>query len=64
LWLAAASVLPSATDAHGLAQAALLAVLISGGMAIYGLLLGSFGVVKWDAAVAAVRQTAATGLRD
>ena len=64
LWLAAASVLPSATDAHGLAQAALLAVLISGGMAIYGLLLGSLGVVKWDAAVAAVRQTAETGLRD
>jgi putative peptidoglycan lipid II flippase len=64
LWLAAASVLPSATDAHGLAQAALLAVLISGGMAIYGLLLGSLGVVKWDAAVAAVRQSAVTGLRD
>jgi hypothetical protein len=33
-------------------------------MAIYGLLLGSLGVVKWDAAVAAVRQTAVTGLRD
>jgi putative peptidoglycan lipid II flippase len=64
LWLAAASVLPSASDAHGLAQAALLAVLISGGMAIYGLLLGSLGVVKWDAVVNAVRQTTATGLRD
>jgi putative peptidoglycan lipid II flippase len=64
LWLAAASVLPSAADAHGLAQAALLAVLISGGLAIYGLLLGFLGVVKWDTAVAAVRQTAVTGLRD
>jgi putative peptidoglycan lipid II flippase len=64
LWLTAASVLPSATDAHGLAQAALLAALISGGMAIYGLLLGFLGVVKWDAAVAAVRQSAVTGLRD
>jgi putative peptidoglycan lipid II flippase len=64
LWLAAALVLPPAADAHGLVQAALLTTLISGGMAIYGLLLAWFGVVKWDAAVAAVRQTSATRLRD
>jgi putative peptidoglycan lipid II flippase len=64
LWLAAALVLSPVADAHGLAQAALLATLIAGGMAIYGLLLGWFGVVKWDAAVNAVRQTACHGLRD
>jgi putative peptidoglycan lipid II flippase len=64
LWLTAALVLPPATGVHGLAQAALLAMLISGAMAIYGLLLGSLGVLKWDAAVAAVRQTTVTGLRD
>jgi putative peptidoglycan lipid II flippase len=64
LWLTAALVLPPAAAAHGIAQAALLAALISGGMAIYGLLLGCLGVVKWDAAVNAVRQTTATGLRD
>jgi putative peptidoglycan lipid II flippase len=64
LWLVPALVLPPTADAHGLVQAALLATLISGGMAIYGLLLGAFGVVKWDAAVAAVRQTKVTGLRD
>jgi putative peptidoglycan lipid II flippase len=64
LWLTAALVLPPAAAAHGIAQAALLAALISGGMAIYGLLLGAFGVIKWDTAVAAVRQTTVTGLRD
>jgi len=64
LWLAAALVLPPAADAHGLAQAALLAALIAGGMAIYGLLLGWFGVVKWNAAVDAVRETSANSLRD
>jgi putative peptidoglycan lipid II flippase len=64
LWLTAALVLPPAAAWHGLAQAALLAALISGGMAIYALLLGTFGVVKWDTAVNAFRQTTVTGLRD
>ena len=35
-------------NAHGLAQAALLAVLIAGGIAIYGLLLGLFGVDRLE----------------
>ena len=47
LWLAAAFALPMAATAHGLAQAALLGVLIAGGIAIYGLLLALFGVTSW-----------------
>jgi putative peptidoglycan lipid II flippase len=57
-------VLPPTTGMHGIAQAASLALLISGGIAIYGLLLGLFGVVKWGEAVNAVRQTTSPGLRD
>ena len=43
-------------DLHGLAQAAVLLVLIAGGIAIYGLILGLFGVTGWREAVNAVRQ--------
>jgi putative peptidoglycan lipid II flippase len=64
LWLMAALVLPPAADAHGFARAALLAMLIAAGMAIYGLLLVLFGVVKWGEAVNAVRQSTSPGLRD
>jgi putative peptidoglycan lipid II flippase len=64
LWLTAAWVLPPTTDVHGIAQAVFLAMLISGGIAIYGLLLGLFGVVKWGEAANAVRQTTSPGLRD
>ena len=64
LWLTAALVLPPTTDVHGIAQAVFLAMLISGGIAIYGLLLGLFGVVKWGEAANAVRQTTSPGLRD
>ena len=42
LWLAAALVLPFVAAAHGLAQAALLLVLIAAGIAIYGLFLRAF----------------------
>jgi putative peptidoglycan lipid II flippase len=64
LWLSAAFVLPPAAKAHGLAQAALLAVLIAGGMALYGLLLARFGVVGWSESVRAFRQRPARDLRD
>ncbi len=47
LWLAAHLVLPWAADMHGLAQAAILGILIAGGIAIYGLLLALFGVINW-----------------
>ncbi|QWG18350.1 murein biosynthesis integral membrane protein MurJ [Bradyrhizobium sediminis] len=64
LWLTAAQALPLAANAHGLAQAALLGVLISAGVAIYGLFLALFGVTSWAEAVTAIRQTKAPGLRD
>jgi putative peptidoglycan lipid II flippase len=39
-------------------------MLISGGAAVYGLLLALLGVIRWDEAVSAIRQTAGSGLRD
>jgi putative peptidoglycan lipid II flippase len=57
-------VLPSAADTHGLAQAAILGLLIAGGIAIYGLLLALFGVIDWSDAVRAARQTGVSDLRD
>jgi putative peptidoglycan lipid II flippase len=64
LWLKAAFVLPLAADAHGLAQAAILGILIAGGVAIYALLLALFGVVRWADAVAAIRRSAPRDLRN
>jgi putative peptidoglycan lipid II flippase len=56
---------PAPTAApHSIAQAVVLGLLISGGMAVYGLLLALFGVITWADAVSAVRQTTAPGLRD
>jgi putative peptidoglycan lipid II flippase len=49
---------------HGIAQAILLLMLIAGGMAIYGLLLALFGVIRWTDAVSAISQTTASDLRD
>ena len=63
LWLTAALVLPAAATAHGLVQSALLAVLISSGIAVYGGLLALFGVTSWSEAVTAIRQSKASGLR-
>jgi putative peptidoglycan lipid II flippase len=39
-------------------------MLISGGMAVYGLLLAALGVIRWGEAVNAILQTAGSGLRD
>jgi putative peptidoglycan lipid II flippase len=64
LWLMARWMPASAAGAHGVAQAVVLATLISGAMAVYGLLLTLFGVIGWQDAVNAVRQTTASGLRD
>ncbi|MFZ2157827.1 MAG: murein biosynthesis integral membrane protein MurJ [Bradyrhizobium sp.] len=63
LWLTATWTLPPAASAHGLVQAALLAALISGGIAIYSLLLALFGVASWADAVSAVRQNPPRDLR-
>ena len=64
LWLMATCVPAPTAGAHSIAQAALLGLLIAGGMATYGLLLTLFGVIKWADAVSAVRQTTAPDLRD
>ena len=63
LWLAVAF-MPGAGPRKSLAQAAVLVMLISGGIAVYGLLLALFGVVGWNDAVRAIRQTTASDLRD
>jgi putative peptidoglycan lipid II flippase len=64
LWLTATFALPLTTNAHGLAQAAVLVMLISGGIATYGLLLALFGVIAWGDALRAIRQTKPSDLRD
>ncbi len=55
LWLTARFVLPLAMGAHGLAQAAVLLILIAGGIAIYGLFLRLFGITGWRETVNALR---------
>jgi putative peptidoglycan lipid II flippase len=64
LWLAAPLVLASGGNAYGLAQAVVVVLLISGGMAIYGLCLAGLSVIRYREAVNAIRQTASRGLRD
>ncbi|MDP3691727.1 murein biosynthesis integral membrane protein MurJ [Bradyrhizobium sp.] len=64
LWLATTFALPLAATAHGFAQAALLGVLIAGGIAVYGGLLALSGVTGWAEAMGAIRQGRAAGLRD
>jgi putative peptidoglycan lipid II flippase len=64
LWLVAGLVLPSGATAHGLAQAAILAMLIGGAVAVYGLCLALSGAINWGEAVGAIRQTVQPGLRD
>jgi putative peptidoglycan lipid II flippase len=63
LWLAATFVLPLAASAHGVAQAAILGVLIIAGVAIYGLLLALFGVINWADATGALRHSPPRDLR-
>jgi putative peptidoglycan lipid II flippase len=58
LWLKAAFVWPLAADAHGLAQAAVLAVLIAGGLAVYVALLLLLRVVNWAEAMRAIKRPA------
>jgi putative peptidoglycan lipid II flippase len=62
LWLMAAFAWLLAA-AHGLAQAAMLGVLIIAGVAIYGLLLALFGVINWADAIGAIRQSPPRDLR-
>ena len=64
LWLTARFALPLAAGAHGLAQAAVLAVLIAGGIAIYGLFLRLFGITGWREAVSALLRNKPSDLRE
>jgi putative peptidoglycan lipid II flippase len=59
LWLSAPFVLASGGNASGFANLLLVAALISGGMAAYGLFLALIGVLRWRDAVNAIRQTGA-----
>jgi putative peptidoglycan lipid II flippase len=63
LWAATRLALPPDADLHGLAQAAVLLVLIAGAIATYGLLLSLFGVTGWREALGAVSQTPPSDLR-
>jgi putative peptidoglycan lipid II flippase len=61
LYLAAPFVPGASESVHGgLAQALLVLALISGGMAVYALLLGLCGVIGWAEAVNTIRRTART----
>jgi putative peptidoglycan lipid II flippase len=64
LWLAGSLVLAPGIHLHGLAQALAVALLIAGGIALYGVFLGLFGVISPREVVNAFRQTADSGLRD
>jgi putative peptidoglycan lipid II flippase len=64
LWLMARFVLPLTGTAHGMAQAIVLLMLISAGIAIYGVLLALFGVIRWGDTLGAIRQTTSSDLRD
>jgi len=50
--------------ANGLVEVLIVAALISGGMAVYGLLLVALGAFSSGEAVNAFRQNASPGLRD
>ena len=63
LWLMARLLPAPGADAHGLAHAMLLMVLISAAIAVYGLFLVLSGAIKWGDAVNAVRRTAPADLR-
>jgi putative peptidoglycan lipid II flippase len=63
LWLAAHLVPALTASAYGVAQAVVLVLLIAAAIAVYGLLLALFGVVRWGEAVRAIRQTASSDLR-
>jgi putative peptidoglycan lipid II flippase len=63
LWLKAHFLLPWAAHAHGLAQAALLGLLIAGGLIVYAALLAVSGVVSPTDAIRAIRHSRTGDLR-
>ena len=63
LWLTARFLTVPGADAHGLAQAASLMALIAGAIAVYGLLLGLSGAIRWRDAAGAFGQRGPADLR-
>jgi putative peptidoglycan lipid II flippase len=59
LWLAAPLVLASGANESGTFHFVLMAALIAGGMAMYGLFLALFGALRWADAIHALRQSGA-----
>ncbi len=64
LWLTAGFLPAPGANAHGLAAAVFLILLISCAIALYGIFLTLSGVIGWNDAVNAVRQTRPADLRD
>jgi putative peptidoglycan lipid II flippase len=64
LWFAAMFVLPPAASAHGVAQAAVLGILIIGAVATYGLLLALSGAVTLADAVNTLGRSPPRDLRN
>jgi putative peptidoglycan lipid II flippase len=64
LWLATWFTPALTQGSHGLLQAVVLLLVISGGMAIYALFLRLFGITGWREAVSAIRSNQARDLRD
>jgi putative peptidoglycan lipid II flippase len=63
LWVMTRFTLAHSANSHGLVQALILLCLIGGGIAVYGLLLGLFGVTGWREALDAIRQRPPGDLR-
>jgi putative peptidoglycan lipid II flippase len=63
LWLAAHFVFGPAGNIQGAAQAVVLLVVISGGIAVYALALGLFGVTGWRQTLNAIRPLPPDDLR-
>jgi putative peptidoglycan lipid II flippase len=57
LWLSAPAVLNAGGNETGLMHFVLVAALISAGIAVYGLCLALFGVLRWREAIHALRQS-------
>ena len=63
LWLVAHFALASAGNMHGAAQAFMLLVVIAGGIMVYALALGWFGVTGWRQTLDAIRSRPLDDLR-
>jgi putative peptidoglycan lipid II flippase len=57
LWLVTRSLPALTSGAHGLVHTVLLAAVIAGGIAVYGIFLRVFGVTGWGEAVNAVKRS-------